>query len=1079
MQSQAPPTLPKDKQPFIRMLMPAIMLVAVTGMIGAMILSGAGRSPMTFIFPLMLLGSMAVMFSPGTNVDEMRRSFHRHIDALRDSLERTRTEQLQRMAEAHPDPHALWSHVLTEVDVTAPTGTVRLGTAVQAPEDPLEIPVNAPPEDLEPVSAMSLRDVALKYATIEAPVAVELSSFHCVVLTGEGAQGLSRAMQAQLVMQATDALTIIGPHDEWLPHDGPQKVTFCDGRSPVTAGAVVTDPSEEWVEDAKAQGLLLHVEGESNNWVLSAWTMDGWAPFGVADQLSDVELAQICRSRSQVRGATSLLELPGGDLRAPIGFSGAPVYLDIKESALGGIGPHGLCIGATGSGKSEFLKSCVISFAHNHSPQELNFILVDFKGGASFLSMDRLPHTSAIITNLAEEAGLVDRMQDSLLGEMHRRQERLRAAGLTTAKEFNERYPGEMPALFIVVDEFSELLHARPEFADVFAAIGRLGRSLRMHLLLASQRLEEGRLRGLESHLSYRIALRTFSAAESRALIGSTAAYELPANPGAAILYAQDAIRFQSAYVSGPELPQDQRMVRRLGVEVQSTMTTQQRVIEQLAGPTHKLVWLPPLPEILPAHEVMEPEAPMVARVGLEDLPFEGEQVGYSVDLSRRHWAVVGQPRTGKTSFLRALVLGTVMSTPHVPIYIFDPGGSLCHLTRLPQVAAAVGVDHLSRLLDEVEMLTGPRLLLVDGVDQLGDEEQRVIRMATSGLEKGLHVVVTALRWNFRPALRDVLTGHVEFKMTALDAHFRDAQRSLPDMPGRAVSHRGKHVQIAHVTGQDIEHVRQISVKRGEKDRTMKVLPRLLPAKEIPDYAFALGGPTLDPVEWDFRVFPHMVAVGQSGSGITTALRSVVRALRARSDVECDFLITDARRGLLDNQGYAVPEEFRMRLREWVAVLEQRIPGPDVTPKQLRERTWWSGPELFVVVDDADADPGLDVLHSVLPYAADIGLHVVMGRRSGTFARASYQPLLQAMRDQSAWLIFSAPREDGPIAGQKLVRRDPGRAVFVHADPWLVQVAIDDMDTVSKVEAAESDGYCVSNESEPVGVRVGKEGAEA
>ena len=94
MQSQAPPTLPKDKQPFVKMLMPVIMLVAVAGMIGAMVLSGAGRSPMTFIFPLMMLGSMAMMFSPGTNVDEMRRAFHRHLDALKDSVRRSRAEQL-------------------------------------------------------------------------------------------------------------------------------------------------------------------------------------------------------------------------------------------------------------------------------------------------------------------------------------------------------------------------------------------------------------------------------------------------------------------------------------------------------------------------------------------------------------------------------------------------------------------------------------------------------------------------------------------------------------------------------------------------------------------------------------------------------------------------------------------------------------------------------------------------------------------------------------------------------------------------------------------------------------------------
>src|SRR5699024_7285799 len=133
------------------------------------------------------------------------------------------------------------------------------------------------------------------------------------------------------------------------------------------------------------------------------------------------------------------------DLRAPIGFSGAPVYLDIKESALGGIGPHGLCIGATGSGKSELLKSVVVSFAHNHSPEELNFILVDFKGGAAFLGLDKLPHTSAVITNLVDEAGLVERMQDSLLGEMHRRQERLRAAGRS------EEHTSELQSRFDLV----------------------------------------------------------------------------------------------------------------------------------------------------------------------------------------------------------------------------------------------------------------------------------------------------------------------------------------------------------------------------------------------------------------------------------------------------------------------------------------------------------------------------------------------------------------------------------------------------------------------------------------------------
>lgn len=363
-----------------------------------------------------------------------------------------------------------------------------------------------------------------------------------------------------------------------------------------------------------------------------------------------------------------------------------------------------------------------------------------------------------------------------------------------------------------------------------------------------------------------------------------------------------------------------------------------------------------------------------------------------------------------------------------------------------------VGPDGLARLFDEMEQTEGQRLLIIDGLDQVGtasggagEEEQRLIRLATTGLERGLHVVVTALRWNFRPSLRDVLTGQIELRMTPLDAHFRDAQKSLPDVPGRGVSPRGKHVQFANSTAQDVEHVRMESARRGEPEVAMRVLPERIGWEELGDpQAFAIGGPRLDPVRWDRGTFPHLVAIGQAGSGVTTALRAVMQSVadtRSHTGEPPEFLVTDTRRGLLGVAGYRVPEDFRADLAEWASMLRSRIPGSDVTPQQLRERSWWSGPELFVVVDDADADPGLDQLLPLLPYAADIGLHLVLGRRSGQFARAAYQPLTQAMRDQSAWLLFSAPREDGPIAGVRLVRRPQGRAAYVHKETWTVHVA--------------------------------------
>ena len=243
-----------------------------------------------------------------------------------------------------------------------------------------------------------------------------------------------------------------------------------------------------------------------------------------------------------------------------VGTTGQAVELDIKEAAQGGMGPHGLVVGATGSGKSELLRTLVLGLAITHPPDSLNFVLVDFKGGATFNKLDALPHTSAVITNLSDELGLVDRMRDAISGELNRRMELLRSAGsFASLRDYDQaRAQGAdlaaLPTLLIVVDEFSELLAAKPDFLDLFITIGRVGRSLGVHLLLASQRLEEGRLRGLDTYLSYRIGLKTFSVAESRIVLGAADAFELPTAPGNGYLKFDTTglVRFKSAYVSGP-----------------------------------------------------------------------------------------------------------------------------------------------------------------------------------------------------------------------------------------------------------------------------------------------------------------------------------------------------------------------------------------------------------------------------------------------------------------------------------------------------------------------------------------------
>lgn len=413
--------------------------------------------------------------------------------------------------------------------------------------------------------------------------------------------------QAHILVIADGGL--IGAESALTPEFGRQGVTVLD----------IGQPSP-WREPRPGLAGIYLTEDR-----MGMVTPDGLALLGKPDQLSQAEAEALTRQMSPLYTVapastdtplTSNLGLPGllgiGDprdvdpavtwqrrtarqrLRIPIGIDpeGRPVELDLKESAESGMGPHGLIIGATGSGKSELLRTLVIGLAVTHSSQTLNFALIDFKGGATFAGLADLPHVSAVITNLADDLAMVDRMADAISGEVVRRQELLRAAGNYASVRDYERAResgtplSPLPSLLVIIDEFSELLSSRPEFIDLFVMIGRLGRSLGIHLLLASQRLEEGRLRGLDSHLSYRIGLRTFSAAESRAVLGVADAYELPSIPGSAYLKIDTStlIRLKAAFVSGALPP------RRADTGGNRRNTTiLQFGLEEVAGPLPQL----------------------------------------------------------------------------------------------------------------------------------------------------------------------------------------------------------------------------------------------------------------------------------------------------------------------------------------------------------------------------------------------------------------------------------------------------------------------------------------------------------
>jgi DNA segregation ATPase FtsK/SpoIIIE, S-DNA-T family len=578
---------------------------------------------------------------------------------------------------------------------------------------------------------------------------------------------------------------------------------------------------------ASRRGLQLVVENDD----VGARTAAGTERFATPDRLALAEAEATARvfSRYQLGGAAHLVNLesdsratdPGlmallkipdaaqivpeevwrqptarSRLRVPVGYtpSGQPLELDIKESAEGGMGPHGLCIGATGSGKSEFLRTLVLAMITSHSAEALNLVLVDFKGGATFLGLDGVPHIAAIITNLEDELTMVDRMRDALAGEMNRRQELLRSAGnFPNVTEYERaRVNGAeldpLPALFIVVDEFSELLSQKPDFAELFVMIGRLGRSLHIHLLLASQRLEEGKLRGLDSHLSYRIGLKTFSAGESRSVLGVPDAYHLPSIPGSAFLKcdADEPIRFNSSYVSGeyvsPRISSRSGRVSRLGAQAPKLFTATPvdkdpaPVIDEAAGqpdpetssgptkttlldvvvsrlrghgrPAHE-VWLPPL-EASAAVNVLLPNSAwndsqnlngrLWLPIGVVDRPYDQRRDALVIDLSgaQGNVAVVGGPQSGKSTAIRTIIMAAAAThTPEqLQFYCLDfGGGTLGSLTSLPNVGSVAGrmdADRIRRTVAEVSGLLRERELRFRdlGIESMRDFRQRKAQLA-------------------------------------------------------------------------------------------------------------------------------------------------------------------------------------------------------------------------------------------------------------------------------------------------------------------------------------------------------------
>jgi S-DNA-T family DNA segregation ATPase FtsK/SpoIIIE len=695
----------------------------------------------------------------------------------------------------------------------------------------------------------------------------------------------------------------------------------------------------------------------------------------------------------------------------------------------------------------------------------LAFLLIDFKGGAAFSELARLPHTAGLLTNLGAHPHEVDRLCASLRAERHRRQRTLRAAGVDDIEAYRSRASDsraeQLPRLLVVVDEYAELIEQSPDMLDVLTSFARLGRSLGIHLVLSSQRVDDGRLRGLDAHLRFRICLRTFAIAESLAAIGSPVAAQLPPTPGLAWLRQDDRLtRLHTALVGDPAAAVD-AVISELASKRDARPTPMEPV---------RSICPPPLPDAL---SLARPAAvgsggtASRAVVGLTDLPESGVQQPLVLDLTGTagHLAVVGAPRSGRSTALATAVaaLACATSASELAVHVVTSAGSvLAGVAGLPHVGTVATTAELAeQVIRAVAGVVAERraaqpqrtsrvVLVVDDLATLLAEEDIAAQLATvasQGLAVNVSLAVSCSRWSeLRSGIREAIGSRWELRLNDPSESLQpSAARRLPERPpGRTLTEEGRWAQLAlpRADGRNspegvpqalADLVAAVARRGGPATRPVQLLPRRVPAHALPrpsqpgSFPIGVHGPYAEPVEVGLRPGEHLVVLGNSGSGRSGFLRAVADA----------SLWWQGRPWFVDPRGTLHAGTSRVaRTATQVAALTAELVGSLRGVSSADSDRAWQ----LLIVDDLDLlatrSDGLALLSpllEVLPYAADIGLSVVASRRLSGFTKAAFDPFFGQLLDlcETAIVLSGDPSEGIVVGGIRPHPQPPGRGQLV------------------------------------------------
>lgn len=423
-------------------------------------------------------------------------------------------------------------------------------------------------------------------------------------------------------------------------------------------------------------------------------------------------------------------------------------------------GVHGLVAGTTGTGKSELLMSLIMGLAVRYDPTIVNFVLVDYKGGTAFEAFRRMPHTMDVITNLQGYAGA--RMFTAIRAELNRRSRLITEAGVNNIVEYRQRGCHEqtpLPHLFIIIDEFAEMIRERPEFRGQIDSIARLGRALGVHLILATQRPSGVVSDQIRANMKFRICLRVETVDDSRELLNRADAAFLPPNiPGRAYLQVgnEGLDMIQVARVGGiyqgpkvqtePPIIWLNRKSKATATEAAAPAATETlasvmiRLMRQLTDEHDDVVqltkpWPDPLPEFLALRTLVPALDDWLDKqgrwygvdwsqpvfqppIGRLDNVNEAVQPILQLDLTAGHTVIIGSSGWGKTSLLRTVVasLAVTYSPAELNIFCLDFGGrGLSIFQNLPHVGAIITPDDaekVQRLFRRLDTIIENRKLL-------------------------------------------------------------------------------------------------------------------------------------------------------------------------------------------------------------------------------------------------------------------------------------------------------------------------------------------------------------------------------